>query len=187
MGRILLLIYEKILEFHHIALGYFQQPRLYHSFFFPLAVPIFRFTNGNCTEWMQLFKDTWKTPKLRFSSIVSEIGRHRSLVESEASPSQIEDFHGSRRTEDHRFKSEMKDEDLRRSQAVYNWLRATNIETDQFHFSEIRKENPDAGRWLLENRSFKKWFDPRFPAIPPLLWLNGIPGAGCYCHSRTAV
>jgi hypothetical protein len=185
MCRILFLIYEKILEFHHIALDYFQQPRLYH-FFFP-AVPIFRLANGHYTEWKQLFKDTWNTPKFHFSSIISEIGRHRSLVESEASPSQIEDFHESQRTEDRHFETEMKDEDLKRYQAVYNWLRATNMDTDHYRFSEIRKGNPGTGKLLLENQTFKKWFDPQFPAIPPLLWLNGIPGAGCYSKFRSAV
>jgi hypothetical protein len=156
------------------------------TFFSPLY-QFFRLANGHCTEWRQLFKDTWKTLKFRFSSIVSDIGRHRSLVESEASSSQIEEFHESQRTEDRRFETGMKDEDLRRSEAVYDWLRATNIDTDHYRFSETRKGNPGTGRWLLENPTFKKWFDPQFPAIPPLLWLNGIPGAGCYSNFRTVV
>src|SRR6266480_7825722 len=99
------------------------------------------------------------------------MARHRSLIESQASISQIEDFQESRRIEDDRFETEMKNEDLRRSRAVYNWLRATNVDTDQYRFSKIRADYPGTGRWLLDNTSFKEWFDLQFPTIPPLLWL----------------
>jgi hypothetical protein len=182
MVRILVLMYEDILKFHHIALSYFQQPRQYLF----LAVPFRSLANGYRTEWKQLFKETWKTCKSRFSSIVSSIARHRSLIESQACLPQIEDSYESRRTEDFQFETEMKVEDLRRFQAVYNWLRATNVEADQYHFSKIRADNPSIGRWLLDNLLFKEWFDPEFPTIPPLLWLNGIPGAGCCSNFRTA-
>jgi hypothetical protein len=125
-----------------------------------------------------MFDATWKTYKSRFSGVISNMARHRTLIESQATLSQIEDFQESRRIEDERFEAEMKNQDLHRSQAVYNWLRATSIDTDQYQLSKIRAEYPGTGRWLLDNPTFKEWFDPQFPAIPPVLWLNGIPGAG---------
>lgn len=155
MVRILALIYEDILKFHRITLRYFQQPL-----------------------WRQLFDATWKTYKARFSGIISNMAQHQSLIESQASLSKIEDFEESRRITDYQFEAEMKNEDLRRLQAVYNWLSATNVETQQDYLSSTRADYPGTGRWLLDNVSFKEWFNPQFPKVPPLLWLNGIPGAG---------
>jgi hypothetical protein len=104
--------------------------------------------------------------------------QYRSLIESQTSLSQIEAFQGSRRIEYHRFETETKKEDRSRLHAVTNWLRATIVEVDQTDLSEIRKEYPGTGQWLLGNTTFKEWFDPLFPTIPPLLWLNGAPGTG---------
>ncbi|KAF2492653.1 hypothetical protein BU16DRAFT_551492 [Lophium mytilinum] len=155
MVRVLSLMYEDILKFHRIALSYFQQPL-----------------------WKQMFDATWKTYKSRFSGIISNMSRHRSLIERQATLSQIEDFQESRRIENDRFEAEIKNEELRRSHSVYNWLNATSIDTDQYHLSKIRADYPGTGRWLLANPTFHDWFNPQFGAIPPLLWLNGIPGAG---------
>ncbi|KAF2178004.1 putative zinc finger protein [Zopfia rhizophila CBS 207.26] len=153
--RVLTLMYEDILKFHRIALRYFQQPL-----------------------WKQLFDATWKTYKSRFSGIISNMARHRNLIESQASLSQIEAFQESRRIEDDRFDAQMRNENLGRSRAVYGWLKAANVDTDQYHFSKIRADYPGTGKWLLDNSTFKDWFNHQFPMIPPLLWLNGIPGAG---------
>ncbi|KAK8008159.1 hypothetical protein PG991_010710 [Apiospora marii] len=67
---------------------------------------------------------------------------------------------------------------LQQTKDVYNWLRPTNVGLDQASLVEARAEYPGTGQWLLENKLFKEWFDPRFPTIPPLLWIIGIPGAG---------
>jgi len=106
------------------------------------------------------------------------MARHRSLIESQASLSQIENFQESRKIEDERFETAMRNEDLRRVQVVCNWLRSASVDSDQYHFTKVRADYPGTGRWLLDNPSFKEWFDPHFPIIPPLLWLNGIPGSG---------
>ncbi|RYO83126.1 hypothetical protein DL766_004460 [Monosporascus sp. MC13-8B] len=57
------------------------------------------------------------------------------------------------------------------------WLHATSCANEQKRYSDIRSEFPGTGRWLLDNESIKEWMDPMYPTIPPLLWLNGIPGA----------
>ncbi|RYP73035.1 hypothetical protein DL771_003903 [Monosporascus sp. 5C6A] len=60
---------------------------------------------------------------------------------------------------------------------VRTWLHATNCAKEQERYSDIRREYTGTGRWLLDNQSVKKWMDPIYPTVPPLLWLNGIPGA----------
>ncbi|KAI0550332.1 putative zinc finger protein [Xylaria curta] len=155
MVRVLSLMYEDILKFQRIILRYFQQP-----------------------QWQQVFRESWDTCKSRFSSIISSVARHGSLIESQASPTQIEEFRkstlDSRESEDTRID----EQDLQRIRDTHSWLRAANVEIDQNNHAKTRAQYPGTGRWLLENMFFKEWFDPRFPTIPPLLWLNGIPGAG---------
>lgn len=125
-----------------------------------------------------MFHATWKTHKTSFSGIISSMSRHRTLIESQANATQIEDFQESRRVENDRFETEVKNENVRRSQAVYTWLRPTSSDTDQYYLSQIRAKYPGTGRWLLGNAILKEWFDEKYALNPPLLWLSGIPGAG---------
>jgi hypothetical protein len=60
---------------------------------------------------------------------------------------------------------------------VLNWLGATNQIDDQEKGAAIRAEFPASGKWLLKQDQFKAWFDRDFCSAP-LLWLNGMPGAG---------
>lgn len=109
---------------------------------------------------------------------MSNMARHRALIESQATIAQIEEFRESRQTEDARHDLDLKNEDLRRKHVVSNWLKAPDIESDQYEYCKVRASYPDTGRWLLCIEIFKHWFHPQFPAIPPLLWLCGMPGAG---------
>ncbi|CAI7641662.1 unnamed protein product [Penicillium glandicola] len=155
MIKVLSLIYDDILKFHRIAIQYFQQ-RL----------------------WKQLWHATWKTQQSRFSNIISGMARHRALIESQAGLSQIAESQISRRLVDDRHNAEVKAEDWRRLRTVFNWLRAADVDGNQYNLTQTRADYPGTGRWLLDHQAFKDWFDPNYPKIPPLLWMNGIPGAG---------
>jgi hypothetical protein len=54
----------------------------------------------------------------------------------------------------------------------------TSAENEHDRFLETRAKYPGSGLWLLQHKSFKEWFDPQYPTIPPLLWLTGDPGSG---------
>lgn len=58
------------------------------------------------------------------------------------------------------------------------WLNPAPVENQQFENAKIRADYPGTGQWLLNNKTFIDWFSPLYPTIPPLLWLNGKPGAG---------
>jgi hypothetical protein len=120
------------------------------------------------------------THKSRISKIIESINGHRRLIESQANHSQIKVFQESRRLEDSELETKIESQSLHRLQAVNSWLKATNVEDDQYHFSKVRSDYPGTGRWLVDNTSFQDWFHPQYPKIPPLLWLNGMPGAGNY-------
>jgi hypothetical protein len=106
------------------------------------------------------------------------MSRHRSLIETQANISQIEEFQESRRIESDRFETYMRNEELVRSRALHCWLKAADVDSDQYHFAKLRADYPETGKWLLKHAAFKQWFDPHYAIVPPLLWLNGIPGAG---------
>ncbi|CAO2653806.1 Nn.00g032170.m01.CDS01 [Neocucurbitaria sp. VM-36] len=156
MMGVLALIYGDILQFHREALKYFQQPL-----------------------WKQmLVTPTWKTYQSKFGEIMSNMTRHYQLVETSATVVQIEDFQKARNIDNDRFETERRDEELRRLRTVYDWLRPAGVENDHYEFMKTRAAFPDTGRWLLDHPTFQEWFDPQYPMVPPLLWLNGIPGAG---------
>lgn len=52
------------------------------------------------------------------------------------------------------------------------------MDNDQHNLRTIRATYPGTSDWLTKNDVFKKWLDPKFPALPTLLWLNGQAGAG---------
>jgi hypothetical protein len=160
MIDILPLVYKDILEVHKLSLRYFNK-RL----------------------WRQLFNATWKTHKSKFSGHIDRMKRHRELVESQATVSQIREFKQSRTLEEQRHEVEVNNEELRREKDVYAWLKPTNMDNDQYYLKRLRAQYPRTGRWLMENETFKKWLDPKFPTLPTLLWLNGQPGAGKFAPS----
>jgi hypothetical protein len=107
------------------------------------------------------------------------MGSLRALIESKASLIQIRAFQESCRKEDDQFQTMIQNEALRRRQAVYRWLvGARSVEYEQDRHSQTRMNYPSSGRWLLQHRNFKEWFDPQYATIPPLLWLTGDPGSG---------
>ncbi|TGJ88444.1 hypothetical protein E0Z10_g384 [Xylaria hypoxylon] len=175
MIRVLSLMYADILKFQRIILRYFQQPRQSHILLLYYSQTV---SKRYSTEWQQVFSESWDTCRSRFSGIILNMARHRTLIETKATPSQIEDVRQSipksRQIED----NQLDEQDLQRIRDVHNWLRATNNDIDQENHFKTRAEYPETGRWLLEIPFFKEWFNPQYPTIPPLLWLNGIPGAG---------
>ncbi|KAH7163352.1 hypothetical protein B0J13DRAFT_634582 [Dactylonectria estremocensis] len=101
--------------------------------------------------------------------------RHRHLVESQASIAVFEETQALRKLAEIKFQ-DIQDEYLQhRSRDVLRWLDPYN---SKFQHNSCRKAKfSGSGQWLLEDRGFKNWFDPVY-CTTPLLWLNGIPGAG---------
>ena len=131
--------------------------------------------------WKQLFQATWKTFRTRFSGLLENLRRHRQLVESQASIVQFEELfqelqRGRVRAEAE-FRSLKDVEKSRRLNTVGVWLSAASASVDQEMYSKKRRKYPWSGRWLLNDNRFQAWFDPEACATP-LLWVNGIPGAG---------
>jgi len=174
IGKILVYLYKDILEFHRQAISYFQKP----SMSYRRATLDGKVLSLTYAVWKQLFNATWKTFKTRFTPLIDGMAQHREWLERQANLSEIEESRKAQENVNKNFKTIFEAEDYRRRVTVYNWFRAASVEADQDHFSRIRAEYPETGRWLLALENFKNWFDTHFPSIPPLLWINGKPGAG---------
>lgn len=174
MVEVLALLYEDVLKFQRIILRYFQQPRQPRSSLFEIGL----YSNHENAEWQTVFSESWKTCKSRFPDIVRNIATQRNLIENKATYVQVEEVRESIRHSLQVEARHLDEQTLRQIGVVRNWLRPTNVHDDQAALVEARAQYPATGQWLLENTLFKEWFDPRFPTIPPLLWINGIPGAG---------
>ncbi|KAI9644159.1 hypothetical protein NHQ30_007512 [Ciborinia camelliae] len=175
---VLALFYEDILDFHRAALRVFSKP-----------------------TWKQIFRATWKDFDSKFQHILAGLGRHKALVESQATILQFEKQqleHSNTKTSlaviedsifrvkkyqmDHlNFKKEFeaieKEDNRRQRLALLDWLAATDPILDHESAVAMRADYPSSGNWILQENTIKTWLDAQQSTIP-LLWINGIPGAG---------
>ncbi|KAL1595313.1 hypothetical protein SLS60_010004 [Paraconiothyrium brasiliense] len=130
--------------------------------------------------WPKLFATTWKRHKLRFSGAIILMASRFDLISSRASVSEFDSFLHVSALEEEQNLAAMDRENLGRRQAVHAWLKPTEMENEQDHLARIRAAYPGTCRWLLDNETFKEWFDPKWltTTSPTLLWLNGKPGSG---------
>ena len=124
-----------------------------------------------------MFRSSWKTFKTQFQYILSSLSRHKSLIESKASLIEYEQSQAARLLAQNTFENIAKAENLRRDLAVTEKIHPPNTLSDHEVTIETRHEYPESGRWILRHPSLRDWMDFRCPEIP-VLWVNGIPGAG---------
>ena len=124
-----------------------------------------------------MFRACWKTFRSRFRPVLENLRRHKSLVETQASLCQFEEIQRMRVTAEVEFQALREAEDLRRRSAVQDWLSAANTELDQEIKASVRADYPGVCRWILDYKNVQAWRDSA-PRSSPLLWVNGIPGAG---------
>lgn len=103
-----------------------------------------------------------------------------TLVRDRATVFRFESFQSTSILQDEQNLATVESGNLVRKQAVYAWLKPTDMENEQDYLQRIRLAYPETCQWLLEDSTFKEWFDPLCLGItlPKLLWLNGKPGAG---------
>ncbi|KAH7022148.1 hypothetical protein EDB80DRAFT_694105 [Ilyonectria destructans] len=152
MRTVLALIYKDILEFHSCAMKHFRKPM-----------------------WKQMFQAVWRGFTLKLEELKDNMRRHRHLVESQASIVLFEETQTLRRLAEEKFQGLQNDYLRQRLPEVMRWLSPYNSKLQ--HDKCTKDKFPGSGEWLLAERGFKNWFDPFFCSTP-LLWLNGIPGAG---------
>ncbi|KAI2633104.1 hypothetical protein GGS26DRAFT_555304 [Hypomontagnella submonticulosa] len=154
MRTVLVQIYQDILEFHREAIKHFKH-RL----------------------WKQLFQATWRGFTVKIQHLRENLRRHRHLIESRATIVQFEEIQKLRDSANLEFKAHQRAETDRRRLRVTQWLSPFSMENLQDQYRETRSICANAGGWLIQDPRFRKWFNPS-QHMWPLLWINGIPGAG---------
>lgn len=127
--------------------------------------------------WKQIFHATWKTFRPKFQATLSNLQRHKILLENQANLLFFQQYQVDREKTELEFRNIEHQTELNRQSAVANWLAQADSESDQRVAASVRQENSGSGRWLLEQQQMKRWLDPKYTLLP-LLWINGRPGAG---------
>ncbi|KAH8892450.1 hypothetical protein GQ53DRAFT_646497 [Thozetella sp. PMI_491] len=154
LKEILGMLYGDILEFHREALKCFKKK-----------------------VWKQLFQATWRGLQTRIQHIKDNIAQHRRLIDSQMTLMEFEHVVKTHTLAEAEFKAAREAEMGRRRRIVHEWLDPYNSELVHDEHSSARAGDPQCGTWLIEDTTFQKWFHPNL-CSKPLLWLNGIPGAG---------
>ncbi|OCK76290.1 hypothetical protein K432DRAFT_306677 [Lepidopterella palustris CBS 459.81] len=131
--------------------------------------------------WRDIFSTTWPRHKFQISRHISNMEFRLDIIVHGGNVSQFNTAQNLPTLDYKQNTTEMDDEDLKRRQTVYTWLKPIDMDNEQYHFKQIRARCPPGtmpGRWLLDHITFREWFDPQFTALPTLLWLHGNPGAG---------
>ena len=102
------------------------------------------------------------------------------LVGSRATLDQFDTLVSTSSLEEEISNAAMDSENLGRRNAVYTWIKPTNMENDQEYLRRIRDAYPGTCSWLLSDMTFQEWFEHRENNLTGsnLLWLNGKPGSG---------
>lgn len=142
------------------------------------------FLTEDTIAWKKVFQSAWKTFDTRFRNILARLQNHKRLLERQADLTTIEDLRAQRLRTEEMFQ-QLEDSELkRRHTAVRDKLRPANSSLDQEHTTGKRSDYPDTGQWFLQSDKFEKW--KSFSNVDePVLWLNGIPGAGMAAFKLT--
>ena len=142
--------------------------------------------------WKQLFQATWKTFRTKFSGLLENIRRNQHLVESQANLIQFkqlkeanlvhfeqlfQELHTARLKAEAESRSFEDVEKSRRLGILRSWLSAAPASSDYENFIRKLKDYPESGLWLAHDDRMQSWLNPD-TCGSPLLWVNGIPGAG---------
>lgn len=155
---VLSLVYQDILEFHRAAYRFFRR-----------------------RSWQIFFDALWKGFQFRFRGILRKLEQHQQLLLKHVTITDLTEAKDWRqKTEDeikHREK-ETKDSWFHDS---LSWLKVSrDVREDELE-ELAEKRHEGTCEWVFRNTLFKNWKDDAH--AEPILWVKGIPGAGCAVSS----
>ncbi|KAF4311887.1 zinc finger protein [Botryosphaeria dothidea] len=154
MHVVLEYVYTDVMDFHSSAIRYFKSP-----------------------VWKQMLHATWKTFRSKFEPSLSNLRRHKALLEAQANLLYLQQYQLDRQRTEVEFRNIEQQAEQNRKLGITSWLSPANVETDHKAAALARCENPTSCQWILEQNPIKRWLDPKYP-LQPVLWVNGQPGAG---------
>lgn len=128
-----------------------------------------------------MFHAVWKDFNARFKHLIMNLKCHRWLIESQANVLEIQASQVARASAEKAFDAELLAIRNNQRLAVRTWLSARNVKLDHEACISMRRDYPATGLWILEKPALAKWHD-NLDTTVPLVWLQGIPGAGIQTH-----
>ena len=134
----------------------------------------------------------WKDFDARFKHILERLRRHREFIERQAAllhfnhfqrnvyetQKQIAQYQQHRSMFISHFENQSREENEKKYFAVQEWILAAQSKLDHEAFCSVRAAYPGTGSWILTHETVMNWREASTP-VNSILWLNGIPGAGC--------
>lgn len=129
----------------------------------------------------QIFRSVWGDFRSRFKPMLDELKGLKGLVESKATQLHITQYNNDRDKLFAALASTQKNESREAFDRVRNWISAANQDREFEKHQRVLKsvENKTqkrGGQWILGHEKMKNWLGQSLRS--PILWVNGIPGAG---------
>lgn len=191
--------YSDILRFHEEAIAVFGRsslcppllsiitPFVRHcspsSVISLILLSIYLILMMSTTEWAKLFHSTWKTFNAQFDPILQSMRSRRELVESGKLSASLEEIQEAREKINDVYQRLVEQENqqaqerhLSRINRIKEKLCSPDYSIDQYASTEDRQAT-ETGQWIFQEPKYTSWADMNSREAP-ILYLNGIPGAG---------
>lgn len=148
--------------------------------------------------WHRFFKSMWKGFSTEFNSILKNLGRHKSFLDScvqfsymEASNDTLVRLEAEVAAQFRRYQDDLdhiraqltsllKDEEQKQLNNVREWLAVESRSMiDHEVYQKVRSEHLSTTNWILNHDTIRDWIVSDNPNTA-LLWMHGIPGAGTH-------
>lgn len=172
LKEILPLIYQDILWFHAEMVH-----RLRRRGIFPSLHNLMHWYTLITLGWRKVFRASWAEFTYHLQPIKESIARSRRSIENNISITEFEQIQTLRVDALHTFQTSKTAQVAYHRATVLQWLAPFDCQHEHNKHRKMRSICKSPGGWLLGNPKLKDWMDPEL-SHTPLLWLNGIPGAG---------
>jgi hypothetical protein len=120
----------------------------------------------------------WKNFDSKFSGILKNLERHKDYVEGSATIAHYKKYQEDIKDLNRSLEILVHEEQQKKSVAVSDWL-AVGRQPQKYHEENLRTREPypTTAQWIFGNSHIKDILGGGVPATP-IVWINGIPGAG---------
>jgi hypothetical protein len=121
----------------------------------------------------------WKDFESRFTGILESLARHRELVDKEAASIDIAEARSWRIRAEEDIERREKQRKEQQLHYVIGWLAVDDLlQEEEFDRLSDRRQDGTC-EWVLTSPQLRAWIDEG--DSEPVIWINGIPGAGMLC------
>ncbi|KAL1857635.1 hypothetical protein Daus18300_010275 [Diaporthe australafricana] len=152
LKAVLALFYKDILDFHAIALEFF-----------------------NLSRPQIFFESVWPRQQDKIDVVISNIERHTTLLRSEVTMQHIREEHELRAKSLTHFDQQAEFQDQQRFQTLKTRMSPRTY--DERLDWLLNRSYQGSAEWLVKNKSFLDWLEMSNTATR-WLWIHGIPGSG---------